>query len=182
MFVNKLAFLVMTSHDIKFGTVEFLPNQTQGQVLLSILRVRQVCAARQFTVTRCNANLEFKPLKDDPKEKGIHLNLATEGEHMPEVERCIRTIKEWTRAIWNTVPFTRFPSRMVTEMATSSVFWLNMFPGNDGISNTMSPRTIMTGICADYNKHCRIEFGVYVQTHEEHDNSMITRTTGAIAL
>jgi len=182
MFVNKLAFLVTTSHDIKFGTVEFLPNRTQGQVLSSILRVRQVYAARQFTVTRCHADLKFEPLDDDLKEKGIHLNLAAEGEHVPEGERYIRTIKERTRAIWNTVPFTRFPSRMVIEMVTSSVFWLNMFPVNDGISMTMSPRTIITGLRADYNKHCRIKFGAYVQTHEEHDNSMITRTTGAIAL
>jgi hypothetical protein len=40
----------------------------------------------------------------------------------------------------------------------------------------------MTGFNLDYNKHCRLEFGAYVQTHEEHDNSLQSRTTGAIAL
>ena len=30
--------------------------------------------------------------------------------------------------------------------------------------------------------HCKLEFGDYVQTHEEHDNSMAARTIGAIAL
>jgi hypothetical protein len=30
--------------------------------------------------------------------------------------------------------------------------------------------------------HCQLEFGEYVQVHESHDNSMLTRTTGAIAL
>jgi hypothetical protein len=34
----------------------------------------------------------------------------------------------------------------------------------------------------DYSKHCQLEFGTYVQTHEEHDNSMHARTTGTIAL
>jgi hypothetical protein len=34
----------------------------------------------------------------------------------------------------------------------------------------------------DYAKHCKLEFGTYVQTHEEHNNTMATRTTGAIAL
>jgi hypothetical protein len=34
----------------------------------------------------------------------------------------------------------------------------------------------------DYNKHCRLEFGTYTQIHEQHNNSMATRTTGAIAL
>jgi hypothetical protein len=34
----------------------------------------------------------------------------------------------------------------------------------------------------DCDKHCRLEFGSYAQTHEEQDNSMQSRTTGAIAL
>ena len=46
----------------------------------------------------------------------------------------------------------------------------------------MSPRTIITGQLLDYHKHCRYEFGEYVQTHEEHDNSLISRTVGAITL
>ena len=33
-----------------------------------------------------------------------------------------------------------------------------------------------------YNRHCRLEFGEYVQTHEEHDNSLNPRTIGALAL
>jgi hypothetical protein len=34
----------------------------------------------------------------------------------------------------------------------------------------------------NYAKHCKLEFGTYVQTHEDHDNSMATHTTRAIAL
>jgi hypothetical protein len=32
------------------------------------------------------------------------------------------------------------------------------------------------------NKHCHIEYGQYVQTHEKHDNSMVTSAVGALAL
>lgn len=46
----------------------------------------------------------------------------------------------------------------------------------------MSPRELVTGIMLDAGKHCVIPFGSYVQTHEEHDSSMETRTIGAIAL
>ena len=46
----------------------------------------------------------------------------------------------------------------------------------------MSPRTIMTGKTIDYNTHCEHEFSKYVQTHEEHDNTIQTRTVGAITL
>ena len=71
---------------------------------------------------------------------------------------------------------------MVSEMVGSSVLWLNSFPQKGGVSNKISPRGIVVGSSMDYHKHCRIKFGKYVQTHEEHDNSMVSRTTGAIAL
>ena len=68
------------------------------------------------------------------------------------------------------------------ELAKAMVYWLNSIPSNTGVSPTMSPRTIITGQLLDYHKHCRYEFGEYVQTHEEHDNSLLSRTVGAIAL
>jgi hypothetical protein len=71
---------------------------------------------------------------------------------------------------------------MTVELVYASVFWLDMFPSNDGVSDTISPRGLVTGLKLDYNKHCRIAFGAYAQTHEEHDNTMATGTTGAIAL
>jgi hypothetical protein len=84
--------------------------------------------------------------------------------------------------VYNTVPFKRIPSGMLIEMVQLSVFWLNMFPATDGVSDTLSPRGIIVGLKLDYNKHCQLEFGAYAQVHEEHDNSMTTQTTGAIAL
>ena len=38
------------------------------------------------------------------------------------------------------------------------------------------------GLTMNYNRHCRLEFGEYVQTHEEHDNSLNPCTIGALAL
>jgi len=71
---------------------------------------------------------------------------------------------------------------MIKEMVVASVFWLGMFPSLDGIADTLSPRALMTGLTLDYTKHCWLEFGSYVQTHEDHNNSMQSRTTGVIAL
>ena len=50
------------------------------------------------------------------------------------------------------------------------------------MSETLSPHATVVGLEIDYLKHCKLEFGTYVQTHEDHDNSMAARTTGAIAL
>ena len=42
----------------------------------------------------------------------------------------------------------------------------------------------MTGVTPDFNKNCKLNFGSYVQTHEEFAprNSMAARTIGAITL
>ena len=101
---------------------------------------------------------------------------------MGYVERYIRTIDERMQRVTNTLPFKRLTRNMITELAKAVVYWLNSVPSHMGVSLTMSPRTIITGQVLDYHKHCRYEFGEYVQTHEEHDNSLISCTVGAIAL
>ena len=50
------------------------------------------------------------------------------------------------------------------------------------MSHTISPREVVTGLRIDHNKHCKYEFGEYVQTHEEHTNGLEPRTIGALAL
>jgi len=41
----------------------------------------------------------------------------------------------------------------------------------------------MAGTTINYDKHCRIPFGSYVQVHEQHNNySMASHTSATIAL
>ena len=44
---------------------------------------------------------------------------------------------------------------------------LNFFPTKGGISDTLSPRTIMSGEILDYKKHLSLQIGQYCQVHEE---------------
>ena len=64
------------------------------------------------------------------------------------------------------------PPCIIIEMVYAANLWLNMLLHPGGISQTMSPRTILTSHCIEYATHCQLEFGEYVQTHEEHDSSM----------
>ena len=125
---------------------------------------------------------QFKPLHGDLAGMGIQLNTVSNDEHVPEIEQQIRTLKERTRAIYCTLPFRKIPHRLIIEMLYAANYWLNMFPRKGGISQTMSPCTLLTGLTMNYNRHCRLEFGEYVQTHEEHDNSLNPHTIGALAL
>ena len=56
-----------------------------------------------------------------------------------------------------------------------------MFALKGGIFTTQSPSELILNHRLNYNAHCKIEFGEYVQTHEEHNNDMSQRTLGAIA-
>jgi hypothetical protein len=59
------------------------------------------------------------------------------------------------------------PPVMVIEMVQASVFWLNAFSYHRVVSDDISPRGIVTGQYIDYTKHCKYEYGEYVQVHEE---------------
>ena len=72
-------------------------------------------------------------------------------EHVGDIERYIRTVKECMRAIYNTLPFNKIPARLVVEMAKASMFWLNGLPPKDSFGNKLSPQTIITGQKLDYN-------------------------------
>jgi len=105
------------------------------------------------------------------------MNICAANEHLPEIERYIWTVKERVRSVAMTLPLERYPPRLIVEMVFNCVFWLNSFPHKDAVHPTLSPRTIMTGQRITYNKHCKVEFGTYVQHKKQKP-----RTSGAISL
>ena len=142
------------------------------------------CSARGFKIEVLLMDGEFDKdgLVGDVAELGTNVKCVATEEHVPEIERHIRTIKERSRSVVCMLPFRQLPARIVIELIHYVVFWLTSFPARKGISDTLSPRALVVGSAIDYATHCKIEFCTYVQTHEPHDNSMLPRTTGAIAL
>ena len=182
MYVNKIPLLVTLSQNVKFGTVEAVMDRKQATMLKCIANVATLYRKAGFKVTMALMDGEFVPLRGGLAEIGVTLNETSRDEHMGDIERYIRTIKERMRSIYNTMPFHKVPARLVIEMAKTAVFWFNAFPVLGGASRDLSPRTILTGQKVDYKRHCRFQFGDYTQTHEELNNSMNPRTVGALAL
>lgn len=62
--------------------------------------------------------------------------------------------------------------------------WLNRFPAKDGVSSTLSPRSIVWGDTPDFNFDYRLDFGSYCEVYEPRQttNSTAAHTVGAIAL
>jgi hypothetical protein len=182
MEINKIKFLISVSRDIRFGTATTLAGMKAPELFGCIKQIQRVYTQRGFHMNEILMDGQFECLHGDLASIGILLNTVSAGEHVPEAERYIRTIEERVRAIYNTLPYKRMPALMIIEMVKASVLWLNSFPHPKGVSQELSPQSIVVGSEVDYNKHCRLEFGEYVQMHEEHDNSMAMRMVGAIAL
>ena len=75
--------------------------------------------------------------------------MTTANEHVPEMERRFRVIKERARGIRNDLPYITMPKIMVIELLYFVVHWLNAFPFKSGVSETLSPAVIMTARSPD---------------------------------
>ena len=114
----------------------------------------------------------------------VPINVAAAREHVPGIEREIRTIKERGRALLNTSPFNKFPRLIIVELGYYIVLLLNASPAKSSISNEYSPREIISGQKPDYKRDCKVDFFSYCEVHNEPSptNSMKPRTRPCIAL
>ena len=117
MYVNKEPLLVTLSRNVKFGTVEAVKDRKETTMLKSIASVVTLYQKAGFTVTTTLMDGEFVPLRGGLAEIGITLNETSRHEHVGDIERYIRTVKERMRAIYNTMSFHKVPAHLIIEMA-----------------------------------------------------------------
>ena len=160
--------------------MENLSNRQIPTICKALKKVRAQYERRGFKVTAIHADPEFEPLQG--AIGNVQFNFCAQNEHVPEIERFIRTVKDRARSGYNSLPYSRIPRLMLIRLISNAVLWLNALPHSDGASSTLSPRYLLTGKHLDFNKHVRTEFGAYVQTHEQHNNDMTARTLGATCL
>ena len=183
MFVNSVPFLVSASRRLNLITIEHAPQRTASKIAYLLQRIIRVHNRAGFTVQMILMDNEFEKVRHHLHE--TTLNIPAAGEHVAEIERRIRVIKERSRGIINTLPYLHFPQIMMINLLHFIVMWLNNFPSNTGISSRWSPREIVLRHRLDYKHHCRAPFGAYCEVHEDHEkerNSMKTRGLPSICL
>ena len=85
----------------------------------------------------------------------------------------------------STLPFKTLPELVTLHAVLYCYLWLNFFPPTGGISQTISPETVVKGRSVDAKIHCRIPFGSYAQVTTKNgptNNAMVSRTVGGISL
>ena len=184
MFVNGAAFLVTLSRDIRLYTGEYLRSRTADELGRHLTKVVQLYARGGFTVRTCLMDQEFDKIADKVCNGLVEVNTAAAREHVGEIERAIRLIKERCRGIVCTLPYLVYPKQVLVHLVYFCIMWINNFPAEKGISEKYSPREIVTKRVLDFEKHCRGMFGEYVEAHADPDmtNNMQSRTYPAIYL
>ncbi len=92
MFVNSVPFLVTVSRGLNLLTTEYTPSRTAKQLAAGIRCMMDVYSRGGFVVGTIFADNEFEPLRN--LLPILAVNTTAAKEHVPEVERHIRLIKE----------------------------------------------------------------------------------------
>ena len=130
-----------------------------------------------------NSDNEFGCIRDDILP--TNLNMVAADEHVGDVERSIRTVKEGTRCHVHRLPYERYTKLMVSGCVVKTIKDLNQLPSPNGLSDELSPSTLITGLPGpDFNHINELNFGDYVQAYKSRGatNTNRARTVGAIAL
>jgi len=96
--------------------------------------------------------MQFECIRKPIEMTGINVHTTVRDKHVPEIERCIRTVKVRMR-VPNTLVSEKLPHQLILEIAYKAVFWLNGFLHKNGINTTLCPRTIVTRCKINNNKH-----------------------------
>ena len=160
-YVQHLPFIHAISRKIGYRQAVSVPDWTKETMLSFISKSIAEYTKRGFEVMDIHADKEFECLRE--LMGNVFLEICGPDEHVPEVERSIRTMKETMRATAHGLLYCRLLKLMIAKLVAMATHCLNGFPKDDGVSEHMSPHSIITG-CArmDYNK-LPLEFGSYVQ-------------------
>jgi hypothetical protein len=189
-----LSFLVTVSRSIRFITASLLTDRKKKTLVQALIQVANVYKGKRHKLSEMNfmehnqpvhiilGDNEFEAMRVDMESMGIAVNIMAKEEHVPEIERQQRVIKERASAVIQTLSYQNIPRKMRISLIHNVVYWLNNVPK---MGQDYSPRDLIFGEqVLNYNTVCRIPFGAYAQVHDDQSitNTMESRTTGAVSL
>jgi hypothetical protein len=116
MFVNGIGFLVIYCRKIRFGTIAAIRSRKSTILLNSLKAVVQLYSQRGFQVTTALMVNEFEPLRGELAGHQVQFEHPGADDHVGDIERWIRTVKERMRATITSLPFQRLPTTIDCRM------------------------------------------------------------------
>jgi hypothetical protein len=130
LFVDNNPYLITVSTPLNLILVSDLGGNKTKEVLSDyIVRHVNEYKSEGFSVDMilCDREGGIIASKELLKGNGVVLNLSSAGQHVPVIERNIRTVKERIRAILSTMPF-RVPSIFMSYLVDFAVMKINSMP------------------------------------------------------
>ena len=110
------------SRNIHFGTAKLIPSLSNRVILRALRKVINLYWLRGLQVRLLLGDGQFKSMRAAIADMRVQLNITGKDEHVGDIEQHIQTVKERTRAIYNTLPFALMPRRLVIKMVLASIF------------------------------------------------------------
>ena len=145
-FVNGAPLFTTLSRKIDFLGISHLIGRKVQNIFQAYKSLHRYYLRRGFRITTLHADGEFVPLKEliEGMPGGPYINLTGANEHVPEIERGIRVVKERSRDLRHNLPYNKIPLIMTIRGILVIARMLNQFPTKNGISNTFSPKIILS--------------------------------------
>ncbi|KAL7503940.1 hypothetical protein ACHAXN_001664 [Cyclotella atomus] len=126
IFVCGLPFLISMSRRIRFVTLEFMPRRTAGEFCNGLKNILKFYNRAGFVIQTAIMDNEFKPLKKKLLGELV-MNTTAMGEHVGEIERKIRHVKNCSRSTKSTLPYKKLPNAIIKALLYQVVLWMNAF-------------------------------------------------------
>ncbi len=182
MFINGIPFLMTIDKTIKYRCcmpLRNLENETYFKALDHAFRLYNP----NFKIKIIHCDGAYSSMMDlVADELDVEMIYYPRDNHVPEIERCIRTVKECYRKAYHRLPFNKIPRTMIQFLAMECTKKLNFFPVKGGVSEYFSPHMILNMQSINYNDHLKYEFGTYVQASHPTTNANSPRAIDAIYL
>ena len=154
LFVNGIPLFITIIRNILFTAFNHLYNRKVETIFKSFKYIYSYYMKRGFQITTIHIDGEFAPLHDMVYEHmpGVNrINATSANEHVPDIERRVGVIKDRTRAFRHSLPFNNILKLLTVYIISTVVRMLNYFTVKGGISDILSPKTIIYGETLHYN-------------------------------
>ena len=166
---------------------EHVPNRKAKQIAHSLRKIVNLYARGSYRVRTVMMDMEFEKVKDEKGMELVDVNTTAAREHVGEIERGIRYLKERSRCSVSTfaVAGIKFLAKtIVIQLVYNVTMFVNAVLDALGVSEQYSSRELVTQRKFDFQPDCKVQFGTYVQASNDAivTNTMQLHTHRCVAL
>ena len=110
--------------------------------------------------------MEFEKVKDQQGMELVDVNTTAAREHVGEIERGIRYLKEHCHCSVSKVAVAGIEclaKPIAIQLVYNVTLFVNVVPDALGVSERYSPREIVTQRKFDFERDCKVQLGTYLQ-------------------